>query len=422
MGRNIIDSKRVCLIATPCTFLFDPVMYPPIGLLYIASVLEQEGYEVLFMDLRTTSQLETVQFPHVKYYGLTATTTEINSAVKIKNMIKAQNPQSVVFIGGAHATVKPEEMINEFDAVIVGEGEKSVFKVLQGARGIIKSSPIEDINTIPYPARHLLTPDARFSSRLFEGQKYGLSNIASTLTSTRGCPFNCAFCASPTIWNRKIRFRSPENFVGEIKQLIENYGCRNFKFIDDNFSFNRSRLFEIVDLMEPLNIRFRFHTRVSLVDEEILAALKRAGCNEVAYGIETPDDYILEKLHKGETREREEHALRITKDVGFLTRLYLMICLPYETWDTIQLTKEFITRNKDCITKYTLSTMAPYPGTDIYNNPENYDVIWMEKDYDKLLAYEGTSLIATTECSQEELTEHRTMLSKFLIKTLKWPR
>jgi len=381
--------------------------------------LEHVGYDVLFLDLRDVNQLEEVQFPEVKYYGLTATTAGINSALKIKNLIKIQNPKSVVFIGGVHATVKPDELVKEFDAVVVGEGERSVFKVLRGNRGIIKSDIINDINSIPYPARHLLKPDARTSSWLYAGQKYEEAEIATTITSTRGCPFNCSYCASPAMWNRKIRFRSPENFAGEIKQIMDTYGCRNFKFVDDNFPLNKSRIIKISQQLEPLNISFRCHTRASLVDEEILSSLKMAGCNEIAFGIETTDDYVLEKIQKGETVEQQEYALRLARDTGFLVRLYLMVGLPFETWDTITLLKEFILRNKEYIDKYTLSTMAPYPGTDIHDNPEKYDVIWMEKNYDKFLLYEDRALIATTECSQEELTEHRKVLSKFLAKNLR---
>lgn len=413
------DDKRVCLIVPPNLFLLDPLMYPPLGPLYIASILEREGYNVLFLDLRDNRQLEMVKFPRVRYYGLTATTAEFNSAVKIKNLIKAQNPQSVVFIGGAHATVKPDEAAMEFDAVIVGEGEKSIFKIFQGARGIIKSDVIENIDIIPYPARHLLSSNARFSSKLFRGQKYGETEIATTITSTRGCPFNCSFCASPFMWNRKVRFRSPENFVDEVKQIIDTYGCRNFRFIDDNFPLSKPRILEIAQQLEPLNIRFRCHTRVSLVDEEILSALKMAGCNEITYGIETTDDYVLKKIQKGETVERQEHALRLTKDAGFSVWIYLMAGLPFETWDTVQHLKNFIIKNKEYIDKYTLATLTPYPGSDIYNNPEKYDIIWMERDYDKLLLYEDRALIATTECSQEELTEHRRNLDRFLAKNLR---
>lgn len=420
------DKEGVCLIVPPNLFLLDPLMYPPLGLLYIASTLKRgrtpwssEGYNVLFLDLRNVSHLETVRFPRVKYYGLTTTTAEFNSAVKIKNLIKTQNPQSVVFIGGAHATAKPDESAKEFDAVIVGEGEKSVFKVLDGARGIVKSDIVENIDTIPYPARYLLKPDARFSSRLFKGQKYGETEIATTITSTRGCPFNCSYCASPSMWNRKVRFRSPANFVDEINQIISTYGCRNFRFVDDNFPLDKSRILEIAQLLEPLNIRFRCHTRVSLVDEEILSALKMAGCNEITYGIETTDDYVLKKIQKGETVERQEHALRLTKDAELSVWIYLMVGLPFETWDTIRHLEEFVIRNKEYINKYTLTTLTPYPGTDIYNNPEKYDIVWMEKDYDKLLLYENEALIATTECNREELTEHREVLSNFLIKNLR---
>ena len=412
------EPMDVCLIVPPNTFLLDPLMYPPLGPLYIASILEQEGHGVLFLDLRNTKRLEEVRFPKAEYYGLTATTAGYNSAVKIKTLIKNQNPRSVVFIGGVHATVKPDEAAEEFDAVIVGEGERSIFKVLQGAGGIIKLGGIEDIDAIPFPARHLLKPEARFSRKLFEGEKYRQSELATTITSTRGCPFDCAYCASPTICDRKIRFRSAENFVEEVEHIITEYGCRSFKFIDDNFPLRRTRTLEIAELLEPLKINFRCHTRTSLVDEEILLALRKAGCNEIAYGLEVSDDYVLKKIQKHETVEDQKRGVRLAKEAGLVVRLYLMVGLPFETWNTISNTKRFIVENREYIDKYTLSTFAPYPGSDIYNDPDKYSIIWMERDYSKLLQFKDEALIATEDCTREEFTEHRRDMSRFLEETL----
>ena len=412
------NENSVCLIVPPNTFLLDPLMYPPLGPLYIASTLEQAGYSVEFLDLRDSSQLEKVKFPRAKYYGLTGTTAEYNSAIQIKNLIKKQNPQNVVIIGGAHATVKPNEAAEEFDAVIVGEGERSILKVLQGARGIINLGGFEDIDVIPFPARHLLQPEAKFSYKLYGGEKYSPTEPATTITSTRGCPFNCAFCASPAIHNRKIRFRSAENFVEEIKQVITEYDCRTFRFIDDNFPLRKTRTFKIAELLEPLKIKFRCHTRTSLVDEEILVALRKAGCHEIAYGLEVADDYVLEKMQKHETVEDQIRGVRLAKEAGLVVRLYLMVGLPYETWDTISNTKRFIEENREYIDKYTLNTFAPYPGTDIYNNPDKYHITWMEMDYNKLLQYADEVLIATEDCTRKEFIKHKLELSRFLEKTL----
>lgn len=406
----------ICLIVPPNIFLLDPLMYPPLGPLYVAATLEQKGFNIKFLDLRAVECLEDVVFPEAEYYGLTATTAGYESAVEIKNIIKAQTPGSTVFIGGAHATVKPDEVAEEFDAVIVGEGVRSVFKVLQGERGLIKSPIVEDIDTIPYPARHLLCQEAQVSNRLLKGEKYRSSEPATTITSTLGCPFKCAYCAAPTIWGRKVRFRSPENFVGEIKQIIADYGCRNFRFIDDNFPLKKDRILKITDLLEPLDIKFRCHTRTSLVDEEILSALKRVGCTELAFGVEVADDYVLAKIQKDETVEDHEIGLRLAKEAGLLVRVYLMVALPFETWDTISNTKQFMKRNRRHIDTYTLSTFMAYPGSDIYDNPSKYNIVWMERQCSKLLQFSERASIATEECSREELTEHRNELSKFLKK------
>jgi len=410
------SKSDVCLIVPPNIFLLDPVMYPPLGPLYVASALEKEGHDVTFLDLRTVEDLESVTFPRTKHYGLTATTAGYEYAVKIKNLIKAQNPGGIVFIGGAHASVKPDEVAEEFDAVIVGEGEKSVFKVLRGERGVIESPLIENLDSIQYPARHLLRPTAQASRHLLKGEKYGVAEAATTITSTRGCPFRCAYCAAPTIWGGKVRFRSPENFVGEIKQVIADYGCRSFRFIDDNFPLKRDRILRITDLLEPLGIKFRCHTRTSLVDEEILSALKGSGCTELAFGVEVADDYVLEKIQKDETVEDHETGIRLAKEAGLLVRAYLMVALPFETWGTIANTKRFMRRNRRHIDTYTLSTFAAYPGSDIYNHPSKYDIVWMERQCGKLLQFSDRASIATEQCSRRELTEHRNELSTFLKK------
>lgn len=410
------SSSDVCLIVPPNLFLLDPLMYPPLGPLYVASALEQGGRDVKFLDLRSVENLKDVVFPEVEYYGLTATTAGYESAVEIKNMIKAQDPGSTVFIGGSHATVKPDEVAEEFDAVIVGEGVRSVFKVLHGERGLIKSPVVEDIDSIPYPARHLLRREAQASHRLLKGQKYGTSEPATTITSTIGCPFRCAYCAAPRIWGRKVRFRSPENFVGEIKQVIDDYGCRSFRFIDDNFPLKKERILEITGLLEPMGVKFRCHTRTSLVDEEILSALKGAGCTELAFGVEVADDYVLAKIQKDETVEDHETGIRLAKEAGLLVRAYLMVALPFETWDTISNNKEFMTRNRRYIDTYTLSTFMAYPGSDIYDNPGKYNIVWMERQFGKLLQFSDEAAIATEECSREELTDHKNELSRFLKK------
>ncbi|GAH51078.1 unnamed protein product [marine sediment metagenome] len=175
---------------------------------------------------------------------------------------------------------------------------------------------------------------------------------------------------------------------------------------------------EIAELLEPLEINFRCHTKTSLVDEEILLALRKAGCNEIAFGLEVADDYVLKKIQKHETVEDQKRGVRLAKEAGLIVRLYMMVGLPFETWDTISNTKQFISDNRKYIDKYTLSMLVPYPGTDIYDNPDKYLITWMERDYDMLLQFKEEALIETEDCTQKEFTAHRRDLSRFLEKTL----
>jgi len=235
---------------------------------------------------------------------------------------------------------------------------------------------IEDLDSIPFPARHLLPIDAAFSKNAFSS---GDQEYAGTLITSRGCPNSCSFCASETMWGRKVRFQTPENVENEIKQIIKDYGVHNFRFQDDTMVLKRKRLEELCSRIKPLGIRWRATTRVDHSDKEMLELMADSGCEELGYGIESLSQAVLDKNAKGIKLEDIPRALRNTREAGLKSRLFFIIGLPGEEKGYSQRLEEFL--EKESPDGVDISTMVLYPGTDLFNNPEKYGLKIENQDY-----------------------------------------
>lgn len=402
--------EELVLIHPPNPILQDPMMYFSLGLLYVASWAEKEGFRVKIVDLRDKT-IDLRKVPRAKFYGMTATSGEINFAKRLSKKLKKRDPSCHTIIGGGHASLLPGDCIDHFDSVVIGDGENAIVEILKTRKkGIIKSPAIIDLDSVPFPARHLLPEKSIFSYTLFPGTKYGTSAKATSLISSRGCPYKCSFCANIP---QRVRFRSADNFVEEVKHLIKDYNCYHFHFVDDNFTLNKKRLSEICRSLSSLNIHFRCHTRANLVSKEACIELKKAGCNELALGVESGDDSILKLMNKHLTVEQNIKAIKIIKDSGLLTKVFLVAGFPGETWDSIEKTKEFMRKARPH--KWTLSTFTPYPGCEVWRTPEKFGVKILSKDWDGYWNFPDVSVIETDVATNEEIMKHREDLWKFLI-------
>lgn len=415
---------KITLIQPPNPFLTTPTMYFPLGLLYIAAVLENAHHQVKIADLRAMPQLSSSaleesfvaeSFLHVlldeaDFYGVTATSSlEIADAKAISQTLKELHPKAVTIIGGSHASILPEDCTNDFDVVVVGEGEEAILDIVDGGvRGIVQGGFIKDLDALPYPARHLLPEKAVFSSKLIEGEKYGEGPKATTTISSRGCPYSCAFCSQPHF----VRYRSPELFVNEVKFLQDRFGCQHFRFVDDAFTLNKERLFQICLLLQPLNVHYRAQTRADLVTDEMCKALRASGCDELAIGVESADNQVLKTVNKSETDEDMKQAVQLIKASGMRAKTYWMTGLPKETWLSIELNKLFMKEVKP--DRWTLSMFAPFPGCNIERNPEKYGVKILNRDYN-LYGNFSKSFIQTDVASNEELNLHYQEFYKYLV-------
>jgi magnesium-protoporphyrin IX monomethyl ester (oxidative) cyclase len=180
--------------------------------------------------------------------------------------------------------------------------------------------------------------------------------------------------------NKGVRYRSAQSVYEEIKQVIETYGIRQFRFSDDMFTSRRQRVLEICELIGPLDITWRISTRVNPFDKELAKTMFEAGCREVSFGVESFDDAVLQVLNKKSTAEDNALALEIAKEVGMTTRVLFMIRTPGQTKDTVGTNIRWLNRVPYDIIACT--SFVPLPGSDIWINPDNYDIEILNRNLD----------------------------------------
>ena len=366
--------------------------YPPLGLAYLAAVLERAGHSVRVFDFGLSPHSELAEdVARVAEFapeliGLTAMTNTWYSAVALADALKAALHCPIV-IGGPHATVFPERVAQEpaVDYVVVGEGEETLLELvgvlersdfsptaeaLGAVRGLcfmrggalVKTAErplIRDLDALPFPARHLFdlwayplyTPD---NQRML------------TVLSSRGCPYNCSYCFKGIV-GRTYRQRSPENIIAELRALIDSYGVRNFYFIDDLFTLDAKRLTAFCEavIAQHLDIRWQCLARVDRVTAELLQLMYRAGCRQVHYGIESADQAILDRIGKRITPDMVRQVVGWTRAAHIRSKGYFMLGLPGDSEQTMAKTIDFAAELDLDEAMFSLTT--PFPGTRLWD-------------------------------------------------------
>jgi len=360
---------------------------PPLGLLYLAaSIKKNTNFDVKILDTQpfkwTYPQLEDyLKGTSFDVVGITVMTFTLIDAFKTARLIKKIVPEAKVILGGTHIHLFPSETINleGIDFAFMGESELSFVEFLKnlnnlphkgkmpgliykdGDGKIIKNDfiPLDNLDDIPFPDRNLLDIK-HYNSLLSRG------TLSTTIISSRGCPFRCAFCDRPlSPVTSRFRYRSAKNVVDEICECLE-LGIKDLLFYDDTFTVNRKRVLEICEeiLSRNIKIRWDIRTRVDMVDEEMLKLLKRAGCMAIHYGVEAGNDKILKAIKKGFKIKKVKEIFRLTNKVGIETLAYFMIGLPSEKAEDIQDTFDL---SKELNPDYAHFTIfSPYPGTELY--------------------------------------------------------
>ena len=345
---------------------------------------------------------------------MTATSPQWNSAVKISERLAKEHPNSLRIIGGNHISYDLTlGNTTKFNVCVAGEGEQILEVILRNPQKWkaespigIRTDPIENLDAIPFPARHLIDW-SQYKRGIFWGKK--MLEPAVGIVTSRGCPGACIFCGSAQIFGHRTRFRSISNVVAEIKQVISEMGYHGFNFHDDTLCVNRDRAMELCREFNQLDIVWRCLTRVNTVDEEILTNMKEAGCKEIIYGIESYSQKILNNLHKGSTVKQNLNAMKLTKKVGIQTKAGIIVGSPGETWETIEATKKGL---RECPPDYwNVSVFTPYPGSQIYANPEKFNVKILTRELNNYAMVsanlKGNVVMETEEMSKTDIEQAR---------------
>jgi radical SAM superfamily enzyme YgiQ (UPF0313 family) len=392
-----------------------------LGLAYIAAVLEQSGYFVDIIDAnaeRISSQKAAQRAINLSadFVGITAVTPTINICNDIAKEIKKLDSSILIAIGGVHATILPQETMRNcpnYDYLIKGEGEyilKELLEVLNSNRylGDIKGigyrnrdniiinegqGIIEDLNKLPFPARHLL------NNKLY--RTFDSSRMTSMI-AMRGCAAKCIYCAVNLIAGKICRRRDPINIAEEIKLCISKYSVRFVSFLDDTFTFDKAWTHLLCSelIRNKLNRRIKWSclTRVDNIDLPLLRHLKEAGCVRVEFGIESGSQELLNYLKKGITLFQIKEAFRQAKGIGLSTMGFVMLNIPGETRETVLKTKKLIHEVEPDFLQVSFTT--PYPGTELFDLCIRNDSL-LTKDWSRYI-FLSWQIIKNKNISEEE--------------------
>ena len=394
MGYAKVSRHMKILLIYP--FFIDPriddedIRPVPMGLYWIGAVLKELGYEVGILNLYNFSNKkeeirDILSSFKPQIVGFSVLHGNRWGAVEIAKITKELFPDTKVIFGGVGATFLWKHLLKNFkeiDFIILREGEKSLPLLLDAIREDLK-----DYKTVPGIAY-------RSGNEIYRTEESGFIDDLDSLpipskyfiyqhvSISRGCPWNCNFCGSPQFWNRMVRFRSPEHFLEEIEILYKK-GIRMFYFSDDTFTLKKSKVLEICDLIlkKSLKISWNAISRVDQVDEEMVYWMRKAGCIQISYGVESGSEKIRKALNKPLKREDILRAFDITRRYGILPRLYLIYGSPEEDDSTIKESIDLMHTIKPlALITYILDL---FPGTRLWDEIRKIngisDDIWLNK-------------------------------------------
>jgi len=394
------------------------IRIPPLGILYIAAVLEENGVDVEVIDCAAGdigySGIEKrVKETEPFLVGITSTTPLIPEALRSAEAVRRVSNAYIV-LGGPHATFMHNEILREnasIDIIVKGEGEYTVLDIYRTLRtggdlaavdGIVyrrgerivenpDRPPVEDLDALPYPARHLVPPD---NYRVFD------DNLAvATMICSRGCPMQCSFCASSALHGKRVRRRSTGDVVEEIRQIQDNLGISAIGFMDDTFTLYPRWVEEFCRevIEQDLGIEWGCTARVDRINRSLMDLMKKAGCHTLFFGVESGDQGILDRVKKGTHIDQIKHVFATAHDLGMRTIASAAIGLPGETRETANKTIKFVKSLKPSFALFSVAT--PYPGTDFFSKVREDGSLQMDwSQYDLL-----SSVVETSSLTREEI-------------------
>jgi len=381
--------------------------YYPLGLAYIAAVLNRNGHTARIYDAEHSADARSLtwfeasgnyqayldaladehspewsEFTDLLHQlrpqvvGISVLSVKLRSALLLARLCKSFDSTITVVAGADHATAAPQELLlsGDIDYAVRGEGEQAMLELVEclgrgGEPGRVEGisyvkdggvvhngprQPIRDLDSLPFPALESLT----------DLNTYRPIDLGVVMTS-RGCPYSCSYCGVATVWGRETRFRSVDNVIAEIAMLKERYGVSYVSFRDASFTLDRKRVLRLCDRLigSGLDIEWECLTRCDLLDGEVIDAMKRSGCAAVRVGIESGSERLQREMRRSTSLPRIREAARLLHEHGMHWTAYFMFGVPGETRDTIEDSLRLIQEINPCFV--TVARYSPIPGTEM---------------------------------------------------------
>jgi len=387
---NVFSMERSITLINPAFGVYVAHPSPPLGIAYLKAVLEGNGVKAELVDETAGMGVEPGAIG-TEWVGLSVFTPTAKDSYAMADSFRKAGKK--VVIGGPHASIMPKEALQHADKVIVGEGEESVLEIFSGKKKIIQKPLIKDIDSIPFPDWHGL-PLEKYTAPT---RRHPYLKVMTS----RGCPWACVYCFKG-IFGRTYRMRSAKNVVDEIEHLMKEYGTKEIAFIDDNFSQNRARTLEICREIIQRKIKIDWTcpngVRVDTLDLSLLKLMKKAGCYQLSFGIESGNQQVLDKVGKGIKLEQVENAVKWAKQAGIETIGFFMIGLPFDSEETMQQTIDFAKSLPLDLVQFTVT--VPYPGTELFSLVKKQGKFLVE-DWAEFGSYSGKAYYELGDLNKE---------------------
>lgn len=396
-----MSNKRVLLVIMPYfrNFTF---LETTAGLAYIAETLKQNGVEYQVMDMNLGYTAQDLEKKCREYQpdivGCSMFSLLYLHHYRLMEVIRRVLPKTQIVGGGPHFATFREKALRDcgaLDVVASNEGEEILLELAQGKHpseiaGVfyrdgdeVKSAGdrgfIQELDRVPWP---------KYDG--FEMEKFRNFTIHKewkiSVISSRGCPYRCNYCDAPYVAGRKFRYRSATDVVNELEYWYHAKGVRIFSFLDDNFTFNRERVFEICDDVEKrglkgLQMSCDNGLRADRTDYEMMKRMREVGFYRFGIGVEGGNDKTLKALKKGERIEHIHECIKNATDLGYSVLMYFVVHAPGQNQadidDAIALARKYP------VDEATFNNIVPYPGTDLYDWLKEND--YLLKDYPEYL-------------------------------------
>lgn len=445
MAEEIKHKKKILLIYPPAPVMNredrcqQPVKdllvippLPPMDLMYLAAVAEELDFEAKIVDYSLVKdayqqfQADLKEFSP-DYLVLNAASTTLEKDLSVLKVAKELLPHLITIAKGAHFLTSNTDVLykyRELDLVIVGEAEDTLKEILEEKPypkikglayrdGVVakytgKRPFIEDLDRIPFPARHLV------NNKIF--RRPDNNKVQAIIKVSRGCPFHCFFCLATPVSGSKVRIRSVENIVEEIRDCVEKYKIKNFLFWSDVFNFDREWTMDLCKAIidSGLKITWSSNTRADTADVEMAELMYESGCRLVSIGVESGSQYILDKIGKKLTIDDIRKTVKIFKKAKIKIYNYFVIGLPWENEESIQETINFaIELDSDFVSFY---TATPLPGTRFSNYAKEHNLLENNNSWDN--AY-YQPVVGTHFLTKERIFElHKEAIRRFYLRPM----